>query len=319
MAHPVGRLSGVFTKADASLAERAARRHGVFTIADAVECGLSAQQIHLRSMRSWCRIHEGVYRPPGVPPSLRGELLAACLAATPPAALSHRSAATLYELPGARDDIIEITCRRWQRTAKPGLVVHESTRFDDSDIVIVDGIPLSTPERVILELAGLRPYADYVERVVQAARRKRLITYDSTLETFRRLARRGVAGVRVTREVLEQWNPGGRPTDSDMEVRLLQILRDHGLPEPVTQFDVLDQYGNLVATTDLALPQWKITIEYDSKQEHSDEFQIAKDNRRRNRIVAAGYRPLTARYDDVRNGGRVFIDEILETARRDGS
>ena len=67
---------------------------------------------------------------------------------------------------------------------------------------------------------------------------------------------------------------------------------------------------------DLALPKWKITIEYDSKQEHSDEFQIAKDARRRNQIVAAGYRPLTARYADVCTGGRVFVDEVMETARQ---
>ena len=49
-------------------------------------------------------------------------------------------------------------------------------------------------------------------RVIQAARRKRLITYESTLATFDRLARRGVPGVRATARALERWDPDVAPT-----------------------------------------------------------------------------------------------------------
>ena len=49
--------------------------------------------------------------------------------------------------------------------------------------------------------------------------------------------------------------------------------------------------------------QWRIAIEYDSKQEHSDEFQLARDARRRNQIAAAGWIHLTARHHDVLRGG----------------
>ena len=101
-----------------------------------------------------------------------------------------------------------------------------------------------------------------------------------------------------------------------METKLVQILRAHGLPEPVTQFQVLDPFGNLVATTDAALPQWKITIEYQSMQEHLDEFQIAADDRRRNRVLAAGYFPLVARRDDLRSGGHELAEQIRTIARQ---
>jgi len=77
-----------------------------------------------------------------------------------------------------------------------------------------------------------------------------------------------------------------------METLLLQILREHGCPDPVPQFNVHNQRGDLVARVDAAIPKWNITIEYDSKQEHSDEFQIERDARRRNRIIGAGYVPL---------------------------
>jgi len=101
-----------------------------------------------------------------------------------------------------------------------------------------------------------------------------------------------------------------------METLLLQMLRTHGFPEPVLQFVVLDQIGQFVARADAALPLWKITIEYQSNQEHLDEFQVAADDRRRNRVLAAGYFPLVARRDDLRSGGHELAEQIRTIARR---
>ena len=262
-------------------------------------------------------MHEGVYRLPGAPSTWRGELLAAVRAATDGAAASHRSGAALYELPGGRRDLAEITCRRWDRSQRPGLVVHESRRFPwPQDLAVVDGIPTVTPELLLLQLAGWKPSPKYVEALIHAARRKRLISYDSAHATFVRHARRGLRGVRVLRQELERWNPRGRPTESEMETLLVQGLRARGIPELVLQFEVYDEHGIFVARTDAGLPQWRITIEYESMQEHLDEFQRARDDRRRNQIMAAGYFPLSARVQDVRSGAWDLADEIRAIARR---
>src|SRR5690349_21132324 len=82
---------------------------------------------------------------------------------------------------------------------EPGLVVHESRRLDARDIRIIDCVPVTTPERTILDLAWCFPNPNYLELVIQAARRKRLITYASMRETFDRHARRGLRGVRALR------------------------------------------------------------------------------------------------------------------------
>jgi hypothetical protein len=304
-------------EADLTLAACTARQHGVFTLDDARAAGLSEAQISRREACEWQRIHERVFRAAAAPMTWHGDLLAACYAAeAKPAAVSHWALAGLHGLPMGRIGVVEILCRRWKRTRKSGLIVHESTRLDEIDVIEFDGIPVTTPERMVLDLAGQRPYVDFVERVLQAARRKRLITYESTLATFSRLRRRGLPGVGAMAEAMERWNPDSRPTHSDMEVRVLQILRDHGLPEPTTQFEVRDRYGNLVATTDLGLGRWQVVIEYQSDQEHSDEFQIARDDRRRNKIIGAGYKPIMARKHDVWSGGRELVDEILEAARQ---
>jgi very-short-patch-repair endonuclease len=301
---------------DTKLANLAVMQHGVFCIEDARSASMTAQQIRHRATHRWVRIHDGVYRAGGAPATWRGNLLAATMAAGAGAAISHRAAAALYGLPGGRDDLVELTCVRWKRTVEPGLVVHESRRLDPRDIQLVDGIPVTRPERVILDIASCFPHANYLEYVVQAARRKRLVTFESTREMFDRHARRGLKGVRALRETLERWDPDSRPTESEMETLLLRALRENGLPQPVVQHDVTDARGAVVARTDAAYPDVRIAIEYDSKQEHSDEFQVARDARRRNALQALGYSVLSARHADLRNGGTELCDQIRAIIRR---
>src|SRR5262249_21738292 len=102
-------------QAEHRLAELAAAHHGIFTFNDAQKCGLSHGQADRRSSSGWIRLHDGVFRMPGAAPTWNGDLLAACLAAGEPCAVSHRAAAQIYGVPGRREHI-EITCRRWLRT-----------------------------------------------------------------------------------------------------------------------------------------------------------------------------------------------------------
>src|SRR4051812_36534872 len=305
-------------EAEKRLAARAASHDSVFTYEDALAAGLNARQADYRAAHSWVRLHEGVFAFPGAALSWHSCLRAACWAAGDPVAVSHRAGAEFYELPGRRR-WVEITCERWKRSQKSGLIVHESSRFDAADIVDHNGIPVVTVERLILELAGLSPFPDSIERVIQAARRKRLITYASTLETFNRLAVRGLRGVQAMRAALDRWDPTSQPTESDMESWLIQVFRAHGLPELETQFVVRDKRGNFVARADGALSKWRITIEYQSKQEHLDEFQSLRDDRRRNAVMAAGYFPLAVRAEDLRTGGERIVGQIRDIARRSAS
>jgi hypothetical protein len=304
------------TEGDRRLAEFAARHDSIFRLEDARVAGLTERQIRARVSTTWVPLYEGIFRTAGAAPSWKSEIRAAAWAGGEGTAISHRTAAALYEVPGARRSPIEITCRRWERAQRAALIAHEHRRLPAADITEVDGIAVVTPELLVLQLAWWKPHPNYVEAVIHALRRKRLITYASTHATFVRHARRGLRGVRATRIALERWNPANAPTESEKETLLVQTMRNHDLPELVLQYEVLDQNGIFVARIDAALPQWKITIEYQSMQEHLDEFQIAKDDRRCNRIVAAGYRPLVARIGDLRSGGHDLAEEIRRVARR---
>jgi len=63
------------------------------------------------------------------------------------------------------------------------------------------------------------------------------------------------------------------------------------------------------------IPAMRIAIEYDSKQEHSDEFQIARDAKRRNALQAIGYVVLSARHRELVTGGHQLCDHIATIMR----
>ncbi len=306
----------MLTPADRELFACASQHDSIFDLTDARAAGLTEDQVRHRAVSFWERVHDGVFRMPGAAPTWRGNVRAAVLAGGKGAAASHRSAAAFDALPGGRRDLVEISCVRWDRARRPGVVVHESRRLDARDVRDIGGITVTTPERTILDLAFVYPSPDFLEKVIHAARRQQLVTYESTSAMFDRHARRGLRGVRALRVALDRWAPESRPTDSDPETLLLQVLRERGLPEPVLQYEVRDDYGALIARVDAAYPRARIAIEYDSMQEHSNEFQLAKDARRRNALAAVGYVTLAARWVDLDRGGSTFCAHLDAALRR---
>jgi hypothetical protein len=288
----------------------AATTDGVFCIDDARRVGLTEKQIRSASAHEWNTLYEGVYLAPGAPLTWKGRVRAACLAGAPNAAVSHRAGAAFYGVPGGNRALVEITCPRWLRAKSSGLLVHERSLVLPGDVQMIDGIPVTRPELCALQLASIYRSAEFIERVLHAMRRHRLITYDSTLEMLTRHARKGVRGVRVMREALAQWDPGSAATESDPETVLLQILRRHGIEDAVPQLEIFDEAGRFVARLDVGIPRWRIGIEYDSNQFHTDEFAIERDNSRRNRVFSTGWTIFTARRRDLRTGGHELMSAI---------
>lgn len=54
------------------------------------------------------------------------------------------------------------------------------------------------------------------------------------------------------------------------------MIRQAGLPEPVLDYDVLDRYGRFLGCSELAYPELKIAIEYESDG-HLTRSQLQRD------------------------------------------
>jgi predicted transcriptional regulator of viral defense system len=295
---------------DVLIAAVAAAHHGVFSLRHLQKHKVShrARQHRLDSGR-WIQVHARAYRIAGTPASWRSDLLAACWAAGSRAVASHRSAAMLWELPGRREDLVEITCPRWRRARHDGLLVHETTRLSLRDVTTTDAIPVTTVERTIFDLCAVTSSTTADLAIDNALRRG--LTDLATLERLlRRVGGRGRPGTQRFRALLQDRSPNLALTDSERERLLLRMLRRHGFPSPIPQFEIRDDDGRLIARPDFAYPDRKIAIEYDSYQEHTGKVALVRDSARRNAIVARGWAPIAATAEDLRRGGHQLASDL---------
>jgi predicted transcriptional regulator of viral defense system/very-short-patch-repair endonuclease len=301
---------------DETIAGIAAQHHGLFARQHLDLLGVSEEtRRHRLASGRWQLIHDCAYRIAGAPITWHATLLAACWAGGTRAVASHRSAAALYDLPGGRRDAIEITCPRWRRARHGGLVVHESRLLTTADIAFVHAIPCTTIERTLFDISGLgKPRT--LELALDAALRRDLTSFVSLNEAADRIAKRGRRGSARFRAALAARAPGEAVPESAPE-RLLAILLTHqGLPAPEFQHVVRDATGAFVARVDLAYPEWKILVEYDSYQEHVGRLALVRDSARRNSLVALGFTTLTATPEDLKGDARELARAIRRVRAR---
>jgi hypothetical protein len=297
---------------DIAVAETTQRQHGLITLDQLVELGVTRKQRQWRvHLGRWELPYPGIYRIAGLPRSWKSDLLAACLAGD--AVASHRSAAALWALPGASRDRVEIITERWERAQHVGLVVHESLLLEDVDKDVIDGIPTTTVERTIFDLCSI--HSDVlVDMAIDRALARGITTHARLAATEARLATKGRRGAARFHAVMARRTDGASTPESPAERQLAHALVRQGLPEPTVQFEVRDPDGRLVARCDLAYPQWRIVIEYDSVQEHTGREALLRDSARRNAITALGFTPVVATVDDLRNRG-VRLASVIRQIR----
>jgi very-short-patch-repair endonuclease len=194
------------------------------------------------------------------------------------------SAAAVHRIDGfafTRDIHVVATARF---KARPGVVPHFSSGLTQADVAIVSGIPTTAPARTVADLAGLIG-SNQLEEAFEDVLRRRLTTKARIqLELLRRP--RNSSGVAHLRELLAR-SSDVVPTESGLETKVIQLLREAGYPNPVRQ-RVINSDGAFVGRVDLAWPERKLVLEVDSFRWHSGSEAWHKDIDRRNELVAAG-------------------------------
>jgi hypothetical protein len=213
------------------------------------------------------RIHRGVYAVGHPAVSPRGLLMAAVLAGGPGAALSHRSAAELYGFRRYRG-LPEITIPRTGARQRPGIRVHASTTLTRHVVTRVHGIPVTTPERTLTDLADvLRP--DDLARTVSAAERADLIDRD----------RLWIApGRRNPVRAPHVW------TRSEFERRVRRALIDWELPPAAFNQEILRH-----VEVDIVWKAQRVAVELDHPHTHLNPESFETDPLKAERIMDAGY------------------------------
>jgi very-short-patch-repair endonuclease len=133
------------------LAERAQRQHGVVSARQLAEFGYAKATISSAVKRA--RLHQvyrGVYAVGHRALTWEGWVMAAVLA-RPGSVASHVTAGWAHGLLRSQPDTIHLTAATRQRL-KRDFVVHFA-RLEPEDVTSVDGIPVTSPARTVLDLA----------------------------------------------------------------------------------------------------------------------------------------------------------------------
>lgn len=229
------------------------------------------------------RQHHGVYLlDPPEQASRITFMTAAVEACGPTAVLSHRSAAELWELLPAQAGYIDVTVVAHNAGDRPGIRRHRVPSLDPRDIRTRQGIRATSLARTVLDGAAYRRGED-LEELVGAAIGPGRITVQQIEATIERCPTR--RGVRRLRRVLRQKG-GPRWTRSWGERRLLSLVRQAGLPVPLTNRQL---FGFQV---DAVWPDLRLVVEVDGYEFHGDRRSFENDRARDAILVAHGYRVL---------------------------
>ena len=254
----------------------------------------------------------GVYRISGSPATWRQSIQAGVWALGREAVVSHASAARLLGLDRFEEHpAVEFTVPRGyreRRIAKLPATVHSTTWRLNGDVRRVDGVPVTSPERTIIDLARSGTATSLLETAIDSAIRLRLTTLDHIIERAEEIqgpARRGVA--RLDELVVTS---GGH---SLLERRFLKLVRAARLPMPIPQV-VHRREGRHVARVDFLFPAHDLVVEVSGGRGHSSAADRAKDAHRRNELQRMGRTVLEFTYEDV----TYSADYVLKTLRSAG-
>jgi very-short-patch-repair endonuclease len=279
--------------------------HGVATRAQLMSRGIAARAID-RMVRTGRLIvlRRGLYQL-GPARAVRAAEAAALLASGAEGRISHRSAAALHGLSGGQE-LVEVIVPRRKRRRIEGVRIHRARDLLPDEVTTIDGIPVTTPARTLLDVAGALT-ARELEQALAKALRLRLVTRD---EMERMLERHPThRGVPLLRALLHVEG-GPAFTRSEAEEKLLEITTAARLQRPELNVRVL---GHEV---DFLWRSARVTAEVDGYAFHASQKSFASDRRRDAELTAAGYRVLRFTWADLTDGRLATVVRLAQALVR---
>lgn len=229
-------------------------------------------------------------RPTLVPPTPLGDLHAYVLDIGPPCWVAGSTVAAVHRLDGfgfARPYHFLVPRGRFVR--RHGAVIHTSDTIDPIDTEEIDGLPVLSPVRALIDVARTLSRSRLTE-VIDGALRDGLVSEDLLHRRIVALRASGRPGIPRLAEALEgaEVTRGGH---SWLERRYLWLLDGAGLPRPRTQQHVARR-GNRLVRVDYHFPDAALVVEVLGYRWHRSQAQMRADAERANAIVLSGGRCL---------------------------
>jgi len=290
------------------VAALAAAHHGLVTPSQLTELGLSAWQIKgLVSRGELVREHHSVLRAAAAPTTRSQQILSATMAVAG-ATASHLTAAEIHKFANTpRARAVTVTVATADYHTPVGVRVRRSNRLPADHVCVVDGIPVTRPERTVLDLAAdLSP--NVLRRTIEQQYVDRRITVVRMEHVLREMAGPGRRGITRLCRALESID-GFPPSESELEARFIELVEGHRLPTPQRQvrFTWSDAERGRV---DTAWPDRRLIVELDGRRFHGLLAAFERDRRRDQLATMAGWRPIRFTWRQVVHTPSEVIDTL---------
>jgi very-short-patch-repair endonuclease len=274
-----------------ALARLAAKQHGVVSVGQLRELGLDASATRRRVVGGQLHpLHRGVYAVGHKVLKVHGIYMAAVLACGEGSALSHRSAAHLWDLRPSPEKVT-VTVPR-QRAGPSGIQVHQARTLDDADMTSRNGIPVTSLARTLLDLAGILSSRE-LKRAIDQAERLQLFDLAAVDDVVARA--RGRRGARALRRAVAAWRP--RHTRRELEARFAELVERADLLRPL--FNVFVDSGRSRHEVDAFWLSRRLVVELDGFDYHRTRADHERDSAKTADLELAGFRVVRLTWDDV--------------------
>jgi predicted transcriptional regulator of viral defense system len=266
--------------------QQAAEQHGVLTTADLLRHGVSYDRISRRvTSGTLIPMFGSTYLIGGASKSRAAQFCAAANAVAG-AVLAVESAAELHGFPGVWDAPPTVIAPVGSFDRRPGLRILRRHDLFADHTTRVDGIPVTTVSRTVLDLAARLHWYDLAQLVDQLVAGRRL-SIERLQRDFLQLARKGRNGTVAMRTVLEPRVADLNMESSKLEERFVEFLQRHGFPEPAREFRP-PWAGASVQRVDFAYVRERV-IELDGRRWHDGSTAFETDRRRDRLALSHGW------------------------------
>jgi very-short-patch-repair endonuclease len=286
-------------QADATLRSFATHNHGALSAEEARRLGVPPKRLRAAVNRGEFEIAgDGVYRVAASAWTWHHRLRIALLVAGDGAAVSHRAAASLLAIPGFPARRIEIVAPHGRKNHRlPGVAFHESRYLPGTHVRRVDGLPVTSLDRTLFDLAGVLAHAEQTERAIDNSLSAGRTSPERLWRTWAELAAPGRPGSRVMRTILIKRVPGFVATASELERMFEKLLESAGLAPMEKQVNAGGE--DWIGRVDFLDRAPRAIFELDGRVGHASELDRARDRHRDAELLAAGFRPFRITYEDL--------------------
>jgi very-short-patch-repair endonuclease len=237
-----------------------------------------------------------------------GRLLAAALSCGEGTAVSHGTAAWLLGLWGARPGEIELIAPVEAGRKIAGVRRRFVPLPSPDEICSRDGVPVTTPPRTLVDIAGFSGTRLLEDAIEQAAVLRVLDV--SEIDRILAVSPRRRRGSKKLLTLLNDWRryKPGITVRSRMEAKLLPLLTQRGLPIPECNSKL--RLRGETFEIDFLWREQRLAVEADGGRFHGNPAAGARDSHRNRALTEAGYSIPRFGWEDLRDRAEETMDEI---------